>query len=258
MRIGFLITVRLKSTRLPKKAILEIDGREIIAWMIDRIKMCDLMDEIVLATSIDPQDEPICEIAKREGVKCFRGSKLDVLDRLYQAALAFDLDYIINITADCPLVAYDFIDNIIDTYEKTDADLVTSFKLPHGFYSYGIKVSALKKVLEIKGDEDTEVWGKYFTETGLFKVVDISVPEEYQRENYRLSLDYPDDYEFFKAVFRGMGNETYRKSSKEILEFLDNHPEIVKINQYCEEIYKKRLEEQARLVLKYGFFQDIL
>jgi spore coat polysaccharide biosynthesis protein SpsF len=250
MKTGFLITARMKSTRLPKKLILKIYDREIIAWLIDRLKQCQSLNEIVIATSSNPQDNILCQIAKRENVKCFKGSEDDVLERLYMAAKNYELDYIINITADCPLVSFDFVDQVITTYEETNADLITTFKLPHGFYIYGIKIAALEKVLEIKDEVDTEIWGAYFTETGLFNVVEMDIPLYLQRKKYRLTLDYPEDFDFFKEVFSGLGKETYKKSTKEIIEFLDNHPEIVAINSHCEELYQKRYDQQRKLELK--------
>ena len=250
MKIGFLITARMKSTRLPKKLTLKINNREVIAWMIDRLKQCGVLNEIIIATSTNPQDNVLCKIAKREGVKCYKGSEDDVLERLYQAAKTYELDYIINITGDCPLVAFDFVERVVELYKMSDADLITTFGLPHGFYFYGIKISALEKVLEIKNDTDTEVWGRYFTDTGLFKVIDVEISEKFQRKNYRLTLDYPADFEFLKAVFKGLGNDTYKKSSKEIIEFLDRHPDIAKINAHCKKLSQKRLESQSKLALK--------
>jgi len=248
MKIGFLITARLKSTRLPKKVILKIDGREFIALMIKRLKLSKAVDDIVVATSTNPQDNPLAKIALRENVKCFRGSEDDVLERLYLASKEFGLDYILNLTADCPLLAYEFIEKVVEMHKKTDADLITISKLPHGFFFWGIKPAALKKILEIKEAQDTEVWLRYFTETKMFKVVDLDVPQHYRR-NYRLSLDYPEDYDFFKALFNGMKN-AHLKPTKEIIEFLDKHPEIVDINLHCEEMYKKRWESQNKLKLK--------
>jgi len=61
MKIGFIITARMKSTRLPKKATLKINNRETIAWMIDRIKQCDILDDIIIATSTNPQDDILCK-----------------------------------------------------------------------------------------------------------------------------------------------------------------------------------------------------
>jgi len=250
MKIGFLITARMKSTRLPKKLTLKIYNREIISWMIDRIKLCPIFQDIVIATSTNIGDDILCKIADKEKIKYYRGSEEDVLERLYEASKIYHFDYILNITADSPLVAYDFMEKMVEEYKKTNADLITNFKLPHGLYLYGIKPDALKKVLDIKNDINTEVWGRYFTDTGLFKVVDMKIPKKFQRNNYRLSLDYSEDYKFFKALYQGMGKETYKKTTIEILEFLDKHPEIVKINQHCEKIGQQRIESQSRLILK--------
>ena len=144
MKIGFLITARMKSTRLPKKVVLKIDEKEIIALLIERLKIIEIIDEIVIATSTNPQDDVLCKIAEREHVKCFKGDENDVLKRLYNASKKFSIDYIINITADCPLASHDFVDDVVNLYKETDADLITTYKLPHGFYIYGIKPEALK------------------------------------------------------------------------------------------------------------------
>ena len=250
MKIGFLITARMKSTRLPKKVVLKIDEKEIIALLIERLKIIEIIDEIVIATSTNPQDGVLCEIAEREHVKCFKGDENDVLKRLYNASKKFSIDYIINITADCPLASHDFVDDVVNLYKETDADLITTYKLPHGFYIYGIKPEALKKIIEIKNDCDTEVWLRYFTDTGLFKVIDMDISDEYRRKDFRLSLDYPDDYLFFQKLFEKMGSNTHLKPTKEIISFLDENPKIVKINSHCEGKYQKNWEKQNRLKLK--------
>ena len=87
MRTGFLITARLKSTRLPKKLILEVLGENYITWMVRRLKLATNLDVIVICTSTNPQDDPLEEVAKKEGVECFRGSEEDVASRLYDCLL---------------------------------------------------------------------------------------------------------------------------------------------------------------------------
>lgn len=250
MRIGYLVTARLKSTRLPNKLILKIQEREVIRWMIDRLKISTELDEIVICTSTNPQDQPLEEIAKQEKVGIFRGHEEDVIKRLYDAAVEFKLDYILNVTADCPLVSYEYISLIIDSYKNTNADLVRCLDLPHGFFSYGIKVDALKKVCDIKDDDKTEVWGRYFTDTGHFKVVDLDIPNDLKRPDYRLTLDYPEDFKFFEAVFAFFGPETYKTKMKNIIEYLDNHPEIVNINAHCKNAFKKNWDSQNTIHLK--------
>ena len=158
MRVGFLITARMKSTRLPKKLTLEINRRQIIRWMIDSIKLSTFIDDIIICTSINPQDNILEEIADNENILVFRGSENDVIQRLYEASKYFNLDYSLNITADCPLVSLEYMNRIIDNYKERQVDLIRALDLPHGFYSYGLKIEAMKKVCKIKKGTNTEVW----------------------------------------------------------------------------------------------------
>jgi spore coat polysaccharide biosynthesis protein SpsF len=250
MKIGYLITGRMKSTRLPKKLTLELENRQIIRWMIDRLKLAKTIDKIIICTANNPQDDILADIAKEEQIEVFRGHEDDVIQRLLDAALHYKLDYALNITADCPLVSFEYIDKIVAEYKKTNADLIRTLDLPHGFFSYGLKVEALKRVCELKGDIETEVWGRYFTDTGKFNVVDIEIPKELIRKNYRLTLDYPADFEFFKKIYANFGKETYKTSMKEIINYLDSNPDIVNINKELKQSYQKRWESQNKLNLK--------
>ncbi len=110
MNIGFLITARLKSQRLKNKVILEIVERPLISHMLDRIKAAQRIDNIVICTSTNSQDDPLEDIARSEGVLCYRGSEDDVLVRLSKAASLYGIEYIISLTADAPIIDPFFID----------------------------------------------------------------------------------------------------------------------------------------------------
>lgn len=250
MKIGFLITARLKSTRLPKKLILKINGREVIRHMVDRIKLSSVLDNIIICTSNNLQDKPLIKIAKEEGIDYFCGDENDVILRLYNASKEFKLDYALNITADCPLISIEYIDKLVKKYRESNADLIRCLDLPHGFFLYGLKIDAMRKVCEIKKANDTEVWGRYFTDTGLFNVVDLDISKKYIRKDYRLTLDYPDDFEFFKKIFEHFGKNTHKTPILEIIKYLDRNPQVVGINKHCEEIYRKRIKRQTKLEVK--------
>ena len=138
MKIGFLIIGRLKSTRLPKKILLDIHGKPVISHMIQRLKLSTKIDTIILCTSINPQDKPLEKIAKDNDIECFLGDPDDVLLRMLNAAEKFNLDYILTITADCPFVDPFYADKIVEKYLETNADLIRQFDLPHGVFSYEI------------------------------------------------------------------------------------------------------------------------
>jgi len=251
MKVGYLITGRLKSTRLPKKLLLEIKGKPIISHMIDRLKLAKKVDEIIICSSTSNQDAPLANIAKQNGIKYFFGDPNDVLVRLLGAVDKFNLDYVLNITADCPFVDPCYADKIVDKYIETNADLIRQFDLPHGAFSYGIKVDALREVVKLKNSTDTEVWGRYFVDTGLFNVLDLDVEnEKHKRPGLRMTLDYQEDFEFFQKIF----NELYVKdkvfSLTEILDLLDRKPKIIDINKDCTNKFKKRFIAQSEPKLK--------
>ncbi|NPE07417.1 MAG: 3-deoxy-manno-octulosonate cytidylyltransferase [Asgard group archaeon] len=246
MKIGFLITARLKSTRLPEKLILKIYGREMIRHMIDRLKLSEALDQIIICTSPNPQDKPLVNIANEEGIKYFLGDEDDVIQRLSDAAEFFKLDFAINISADNPLVSIKYIERIREEFENTNADHIRCMDLPIGLFSYGLKPAALKEVCKIKKSKQTEVWGRYFTETGLFEVRDLVVDDNHKR-NYRMTLDYPEDFELFEAIFSHFGEETYKTNIDDILQFLDENPDIAAINMDCQKKYEERLSKQREL-----------
>ena len=113
MKTAFLITARLKSTRLPRKILLPVKGKPLLVHMLDRIKNAQNIDKIIICTSINSEDDPLEEIAKEENVFCFRGSEDDVLSRLYEASYKYKLDFFVNKAADGPMVDPFFIDKAI-------------------------------------------------------------------------------------------------------------------------------------------------
>lgn len=250
MKTAYLITVRLKSTRLPGKALLDLNGRPVLSHLISRLRGARRVDEIVICTSTDPQDDLLVPFAEREGVTCFRGEPDDVLVRLADAARSVNADYVLNITADCPLVDSTYADRIVEQYERTGADLIRTLDLPHGAFSYGIAPAALDRVIAIKGGSQTEVWGRYFTDTDLFTVVDLDVEPHHRRPGLRLTLDYQEDLEVLRRVFAGTAADGGDPSLDAVLAFLDAHPEVAAINQACADQYRRRWTSQSEVALK--------
>ena len=193
---------------------------------------------------------PLEVLAAAERVECFRGDEEDVILRLSEASRAHDLDYALNITADCPLVDPWYADRIVEAYRETGADFIRAFDLPLGAFSYGLKPEAMAKVVEIKDDARTEVWGRYFTDTGLFRVHDLPIEDRHRWPSLRMTLDYPEDYEFFKALWSGLDVPPQDASLDQILDFLRSHPEIVEINRGCADRYRRRIQGQAGIRLK--------
>lgn len=258
MKTGFLITARLKSSRLPKKLTLEVIGENYISWMVKRLKLSNHLDEIVICTSTNPQDDPLEEIARKEGVHCFRGSEEDVASRLYEASLKYNLDYFINMTADCPFVPYELIPKVLELYKDTNADLIKCYDLPAGMFLSGLKPEAMKRVIDMKDTGFTEYWLFVFLKTNFFNVIPLPVDEKLRRPDYRFVLDYPEDHEFLKKVYEGIGVDAYKKTSEELIQWLDKYPELAEMNAECNKKGDVRTQEDetSRVKLKDGTIVD--
>jgi spore coat polysaccharide biosynthesis protein SpsF len=231
MTTGILITARLKSTRLPYKVLKPIKGRPMICHMLDRLKLAGSVGQIVICTSPHPQDDPLVQIASQEGVDLYRGDPNDVLLRLTEAAERFGIDTVINCTADNPFVDPEYIDKLLEYHLASRHDFSRIDGLPFGTFSYALSRNAMEKACKIKDEKDTEVWGAYFTETGLFSWGNLRVedPELYWPE-LRLTVDTPQDFELISRIF----DELYRPGTvfplRAIIRFLRQHPDSLAIN----------------------------
>ena len=203
----FIITARLKSTRLPKKILLEVKGKPLIVHMINRIKYSKKIKNIIIATSTNTQDDILEDIARKEKILCFRGSEEDVLTRLLEASQKYNLSYFANITADIPMIDPTLIDHGINVYKRINPDLFLYEK-----YSFGIcvvvKVSSLKKVCDLKKDKNTESWVKFFKATRNINIHIEKVSKENKNQNLKTSLDYYEDYLLIKKIF----DELYKEN----------------------------------------------
>lgn len=201
--VGYIIYGRLKSTRLPKKALLTINDKSLIRILIERISLSSKIDKIVFATSDLEEDEPLEKLALKEGLETYCGYPEDVLLRLYKTARYFGFDYFLTTMIDAPFQLPEVIDATVDKLVGENYDMIYSHHgQPIGTNCYGLKTEALKRLIDIKKATDTECWGKYFTETDMFKWGEINVFKKYPHlKDFRLTIDYPEDYEFCQNLY---------------------------------------------------------
>jgi len=231
MRTAITITARMKSKRLPLKVIRYIEGKPMIEHLIDRLKLSKIVDEIIMCTSTNPQDDILIDIAEKMRIKWFRGSDEDVLDRLFNAAKKFNIDFIVSTTADNPLVDPVYIDKIIQKFREINADYITCKKLPLGTFSYGIKVKALEKVIKLKKEKDTEIWGRFFEEIDEFKKIELEVEDELNHPEIRLTVDEKEDLELIRKIFDNFYSHKKDFELKEIVKYLLDNPNLMDINR---------------------------
>src|SRR4030067_1502842 len=113
-----LVQARLHSSRLPGKVLMSLQGRPVLGIMLERLKRSKELDDIVVVTSTEPANGAIEYVAQQYDIPCFTGSEKDVLDRYYRAALSYRVNHIVRLTADCPLIDPDIVDNVIKRYHQ--------------------------------------------------------------------------------------------------------------------------------------------
>ena len=233
MKSAILITARLKSSRLPMKVVKPLSGVPMIVHMLDRLKLANIPEEIVICTSTVAQDDPLEKIAKEQGVKCYRGDPDDVLLRLTKAAEKFNIETVINCTADNPFVDPVYIDKLYKHHIQNGNEFSKIDGLPWGTFSYAISQDALKKACLIKDEKDTEVWHGYFMDTDQFKWDALKVQDESVNwHNLRLTVDYPEDFSLVERIFEELWDHKTVFPLSDIVSLCRKHPEIVAINEH--------------------------
>ena len=219
-----LITVRTSSSRLPQKTLIQIGNKRLIDHVIDRAKLSlkNGLSNVVVCTSTDTSDDILEKIAKEHGVDCFRGSLKDKIERWLGAAEKFGADYIITIDGDDPFCEPELIKSAIEQLEKKNLDVITADNADYvcGGFTHGISTKTLRKICEMKGTDDTEMTKPYLLESGMFKVGLLDVDPIFKNKHVRLTLDYPEDLEFFRTVFDKMDMKENTVPLRKILKFL--------------------------------------
>jgi len=202
MKIGYFITARLKSSRLRKKIALPLNGDTVLDHVINRCKLVNNIDDVVLCTSINSQDSQLYDYALNHKIKFYAGSEDDVLKRLLDAAKYYGFDAFVSITADNPLHSYYLADLIVDWYKKEPSDFIFTSGVPIGIAPYFITTKALEVAVEMKKDLDTEIWGPFVNRPDFFKIGYLNVETNLFPKNPRLTCDYIEDYLSINEIYR--------------------------------------------------------
>lgn len=211
-----LITqARTGSSRLPGKILKKVNGKELLRIHLERLKKCHEVDQIVVATTVEPEDKNIADLAEAMRLKYFRGSEHDVLDRFYQAIRSHEIDpeWVVRVTSDCPLLDPALVDAVINYAQKSDVDYVNNKILdtfPDGQDVEVFKFSALERTWkEAKKKSEREHVTSYIrTNSNLngstsFKV--LGFPGEKDYSNIRITVDEPEDLVLITRLLEALG-----------------------------------------------------
>lgn len=252
MRTAIFITIRMDSSRLPNKTMRTILGKPVLEHIVQRAKLAGKFSDIVVCTTEREVDNQIADLAEKLGVKVFRGSLEDKLERWNGAARKYNIDFIVTFDGDDLFCEPVLLDMGSEQIQNGRYDFIEAPKgLICGAFTYAFTAKALEKVCEIKGSSDTEMMWTYFKDTGLFRTGCLEEVEgTYFSDEYRLTLDYPEDFEFFTKVFEYFNCVKNDVPLREIVSYLKEHPEIPQINIGRQQEFLENQKKKTKLVLK--------
>lgn len=225
----------MSSTRLPGKVMREVLGKPLLGYLLERVKRVRNADEVVVATTVEPEDQQIAEYCQSLGVRVFRGSKEDVLDRYLKAAIASAADVVVRVTGDCPLIDPLVIEQVIGQFLEGGSDYVgNTLKLtfPRGMDTEVFSLRTLEKAAEAACEEREREHVTYFIykHPELFKLK--NVPYSKNVSQLRLTVDTADDFQLIKTVFEMLYQEKPHFSLEDLLTLFEMKPELQEINAH--------------------------
>jgi spore coat polysaccharide biosynthesis protein SpsF len=237
MKTTIIVQARMTSTRLPGKVMKQILGKSLLQYQVERLQRVKLADEIAIATTTNPTDEPIVEMCDRLAVACFRGSEADVLGRYYHAAIAFQADPVVRVTADCPLIDPQVIDEVINCYLKNRSkyDYVSNClerTYPRGMDAEVFSVAALQQAfLETTLPFDREhVTPFIYRQPTRYRLGHVIYSEDCS--NHRWTVDTPEDFELIQKIIEAIYPRQPNFTLADCLNLLNKHSDWYIINSH--------------------------
>jgi spore coat polysaccharide biosynthesis protein SpsF (cytidylyltransferase family) len=236
-RIVAIIQARIGATRLPEKILKDVSGKPMLWHVIKRLKFSQMIDDIVLAIPTSDQNDSLEDFAKELKLHCFRGSETDVLSRYYGAAVKYGGDVIVRVTADCPLIDPRVTDWVIDAHLNSGADYTTNdveYGFPRGLDTEALNFDTLARAYgDAKLDYEREHVTTYiYQHPDLFKLNFVEAKGKLRRPDLRLTVDTEEDLEFIREIFKQLYRDDQTFYTEDVIEFLDQHPELIAINAH--------------------------
>lgn len=236
MKRVIIVQARTTSTRLPGKVLMDLAGQPMLAQQIRRLKRCQHADEIVVATTTNPTDDPVVAVTEKENVRWFRGSEHDVLSRYVVAAQEAYADVVVRITADCPLIDPLQIDAVIQALieHNHEYDYATNIRprtFPRGLdvevFFRDVIERAARLAISIPAREHVT----YFINVerpDLFLL--LPVCDSADNSDLRWTVDTEEDLNMVRRIYDELQLNCKFLPYYDILRYVRAHPEITAIN----------------------------
>ena len=242
MKTVAIIQAHMGSTRLPGKVLMDIVGETMLARVVKRTWQSTLLNEVVVATTVKSTDDKIVAECQYLGVPFFRGDEEDVLDRYYQAALAYQAEAVVRITSDCPLIDPTVVDKVVCAFFKRRPDYSSNCIVrayPRGLDTEIMSMDSLALACQKANEpyQRVHVTPYIHQNPSLFRLLPITGEADYS--HYRWTVDTEEDLAFVRAVYVRLHNRDVF-TWQDVLELLVREPWLAEINR---DVQQKSVEE---------------
>ena len=234
---GIIVACRMKSSRLKEKALRKIGPYTSVEFCLRNALTFTGIDQVILATSTEPQDAILKDYTLNQKVSYFEGDPEDVMQRYIDVCDAHELDVVVRVTADMPYIDDDICSFLMQAHFQSGADYTVGREAAIGVNLEIFNTACLKRIKSYFPSADlSEYMTWYFQNNPEYVRINlVDLPEIYKR-TYRLTLDYEEDLALFNAIHEALGPKDY--SLKAVISYLDEHPEIAKMNSHLSLKYK--------------------
>lgn len=205
MKIAGLVQARMGSTRLPGKVLMPLAGRPLVGHIFDRLRATKGVDGVVLATTVDPRNDPLVAFAEREGVPAYRArGEDDIAERLAGSVRLVNADAILKVNGDCPLIDPKVLELLVERFMQGDVDYVSNkirWTWPEGLSAEVIGRAALERCdRDLATAEDREFVANLIRDRReTFRVASVEGPMDLTR--YKWSVDTKADFDEVAKLF---------------------------------------------------------
>jgi spore coat polysaccharide biosynthesis protein SpsF len=234
MKITAMVQARMGSTRLPGKVLMDLGGETVLARVVRRLGRASRIHEVVVATTDAASDDEIVTECARLKVSCFRGSEHNVLDRYLRAGEQFRSDLIVRVTADCPLIDPEVVDEVVAACITRHVDLSCNdvpHTFPRGLDVEAFTIEALRRVQDMADQpyQREHVTPLVYERPDIFRIYPVKGDRDLS--HLRWTVDTPEDLKLTRAIYAHFENRD-DFGWREALELIDSHPELAEINAH--------------------------
>ena len=235
MKKSIIIEARTSSTRLPRKILLNAFKKiTFLEYLIKRLKKLSFIDNIIIATTVNKNDDQIVRLSEKLKVDYYRGSENNVFTRVLHAAKQFNADLIVRITSDCPVIDLNIVRQAYEIYKNNDVEFVTnslkkSYPIGMDVEVFRYKTYKKSKKFVKTPDDEEHITFAIRKNPKKFKHLNLIAPKQLYYPNMSLVLDYKQDAIVLRKVIKKFWNKDYR--CYDLINFMLKNKIISKINK---------------------------